>query len=133
MSVAAAISSPAAACHPLAVEADSRQHPVEGPQAELDRVGGVEERLLVLLQVLRVGERQAVQDPGERRVRRRRPAGAFARRSSAASGFIFCGMIDEPEEKSSARRQKPNSLVDQRTISAPIRDRWVAQVAAALR
>ena len=42
-------------------------------------------------------------------------------------------MIDEPEEKSSASRQKPNSLVDQSTISAPIRDMWVAQVAAALR
>ena len=37
-------------------------------------------------------------------------------------------MIDEPEENSSAGRQKPNSLVDQSTISAPIRERWVAQI-----
>ncbi len=44
--------------HPLVVEVDPRQHPAERPQAELDRVGGVEERLLVLLQVLAVGERQ---------------------------------------------------------------------------
>ena len=42
-------------------------------------------------------------------------------------------MIEEPDEYSSAGRQKPNSLVDQRTISAPIRDMWTAQALAALR
>jgi hypothetical protein len=35
--------------------------------------------------------------------------GALARSSSAASGFFFCGMMLDPEEKSSAGAQKPNS------------------------
>ncbi len=57
--------------------------------------------------------------------------GAFARRSSAASGFFFCGMMLEPEEKSSAGSQKPNSWLDQMTSSEPSRERWVAQTPAA--
>ncbi len=59
--------------------------------------------------------------------------GAFARRSSAASGFFFWGMRLEPEEKSSAGSQNPNSWLDQSTSSAPRRERWVAQIAAAAR
>ena len=59
--------------------------------------------------------------------------GAFARSSSAASGFFFCGMIDEPDAQASATSQKPNSSLDHSTSSAPRRERWVAQVAAALR
>ena len=57
----------------------------------------------------------------------------MARRSSAASGFFFWGMIEEPEANASVTSQKPNSSLDQSTISAPSRDRWVAQVAAAAR
>ena len=64
----------------------------------------------------------------------RRSRGALARSSSAASGFFFCGMIDEPDAHVVATpRQKPNSSEDHSTISAPSRDRCVAQVAAALR
>src|SRR6185503_14949609 len=59
--------------------------------------------------------------------------GAFARKSSAASGFFFCGMMLEPEEKSSATSQNENSSLDQRTISAPRRERCIAQIAAAER
>ena len=59
--------------------------------------------------------------------------GAFARSSSAASGFFFCGMIEEPDAHASATSQKPNSSLDHRTSSAPSRERWVAQIAAALR
>ena len=55
----------------------------------------------------------------------------FARSSSAASGFFFCGIRLEPEAKASSGSQKPNSLLDQITISAPNRDRWVAQTVAA--
>ena len=101
-------------------------------EAELEVVDGVEERLLVLLEVLRVGERQAVHHPGEGR----KPdaiRGALARRSSAASGFFFCGMMLEPEEKSSASSQKENSSLDHSTISAPRRERCVAQMDAAAR
>ena len=57
--------------------------------------------------------------------------GALARSNSAASGFFFWGMIDEPDANESGSSQKPNSSEVQRTISAPSRDRWVAQVAAA--
>src|SRR3954453_9835865 len=42
-------------------------------------------------------------------------------------------MIDEPEAHASLTSQNPNSSEDQSTISAPSRERWVAQVAAALR
>ena len=59
--------------------------------------------------------------------------GAFPRRSSAASGFFFCGMMLEPEEKSSAGSEKPNSWLDQSTSSDPSRERCVAQIAAAER
>ena len=42
-------------------------------------------------------------------------------------------MIDEPDAHASETSQKPNSSLDHSTISAPRRDRWVAQVAAAAR
>ena len=47
----------------------------------------------------------------------------LARISSAASGFFFCGMIEEPVVKASDRRMKPNWGVIQRTISSARRDR----------
>ncbi len=59
--------------------------------------------------------------------------GALARRSSAASGFFFCGMMLEPDEKSSATSQKPNSSLDHSTISEPSRERCIAQIADAER
>ena len=59
--------------------------------------------------------------------------GALARSSSAASGFFFCGMIEEPEAHASATSQKPNSSLDHSTSSAPSRERCVAQIAAAPR
>src|SRR5918993_5310811 len=63
--------------------------------------------------------------------RRAATRGALARSSSAASGFFFCGMIEEPEAQASETWQKPNSSEDQSTISAPSRERCVAHVAAA--
>ena len=50
---------------PLAVEAQPGEQSLGGLEAELDRVDRVEQRLLVLLEVLGVGERQRVQDPGQ--------------------------------------------------------------------
>ena len=38
-----------------------------------------------------------------------------------------------PELHASGSSQKPNSALDHSTSSAPRRDRWVAQVAAAFR
>ena len=55
------------------------------------------------------------------------------RTSSAASGLRFCGMIEEPVEKASERRTKPNCGVVHSTISSAKRDRCVAQIAAALK
>ena len=46
---------------PLTPERDRAQHPVGGRQAQLERVGGIEQVLLVLLQVLVVGERESVE------------------------------------------------------------------------
>ena len=59
--------------------------------------------------------------------------GALARSSSAASGFFFWGMIDEPLVHASGSSTKPNSCEDHSTSSAPRRERCVAQVAAAPR
>src|SRR3954462_6645006 len=42
-------------------------------------------------------------------------------------------MIEEPDAQASETSQNPNSSEDHSTISAPRRDRWVAQVAAAPR
>ncbi len=51
--------------------------------------------------------------------------------SSAASGFRFCGMIEEPVVKRSERRMKPNPADDQMTISSAKRERCTAQRLAA--
>jgi hypothetical protein len=57
----------------------------------------------------------------------------LARSSSAASGFFFCGMIEDPDAHASDTSQNPNSSLDHSTISAPRRERCVAHVAAAAR
>ena len=109
MSVAAIRSSDAAA----AIRSRSKRAPAIIPrrrvERQLERVDRVEQVLLVLLQVLVVGQRQRVHarraaPPGGRPIR-----GAFARSSSAASGFFFCGMIDEPDDHASGSSKKPNS------------------------
>ena len=54
--------------HPLGVEGQRRDHAGEGGQQHLEGVDGVEDRLLVLLQVAVVGQRQRLeggQQPGE--------------------------------------------------------------------
>ena len=51
---------------PLAVERDPAEHPGRRLQAQVERVGGVEQVLLVLLHVLVVGQRQAVQHAVQR-------------------------------------------------------------------
>ena len=61
MSVAAISSSPAASRRRSRVEAHAGDHAGRRGQLELERVDGVEDVLLVLLQVLVVGERQRVQ------------------------------------------------------------------------
>ena len=58
---------------------------------------------------------------------------AFARRSSAASGLRFCGIMEDPLDQESLILTKPYSADDQSTNSAPKRDKVVAQIAAAAR
>ena len=94
-SVAAISSSEAAAAIRSRSKRAPRDHPGGRGEAELERVDGVEEVLLVLLQVLVVGQRQRVHHAVQR-ARWPTTRGALARSSSAASGFFFCGMIDEP-------------------------------------
>ena len=55
----------------------------------------------------------------------------MARISSAASGFFFCGMIEEPVEKRSDSVTNRNWAEDQITSSSASRDRWTAQIAEA--
>ena len=57
----------------------------------------------------------------------------FARTSSAASGFLFCGMIDEPVEKRSESETNRNCALDQITISSANRLRCIATMALAAR
>ena len=117
----------------LAVEGDALEHPARGGERQGERVGRVEEVLLVLLHVLVVGQRKAVHARRAARQGAPRSRGAFARSSSAASGFFFCGMIEEPDVHASASSQKPNSSLLHSTSSAPRRERCVAAVAAAAR
>ena len=54
----------------------------------------------------------------------------LARISSAASGFFFCGMIEEPVENRSDSETKRNWAEDQITNSSANRDRCIAQIDA---
>ena len=62
----------------------------------------VEQRLLVLLQILVVGERQPLHH-GESTTSPPIARPALPRASSATSGFFFCGMSEEPVQKASSR------------------------------
>ena len=66
MSVAARNSSAAAAARRSRLKRIEDEHPVGRREAQLERVGSVEQVLLVLLHVLVVGERQAVHHAVER-------------------------------------------------------------------
>ena len=81
--------------HPFFDEVGSGDEPGKGRERQRARVERVEQRLLVLLQVAVVRERQALerrQQTGE--VADQSPR--LARASSAMSGFFFCGSIDDP-------------------------------------
>jgi len=106
---------------------DAGDHPVAA--ARRGAAGSTESNrmLLVLLQILVVGQRQGVhhacsaaggRDPGRLRAQ-----------ELARVGVLLLGMIDEPLDHASGSTRKPNSLLDHRTISAPRRERCVAQVA----
>src|SRR5690606_15705398 len=55
----------------------------------------------------------------------------LARNSSAAAGFFFCGMIDEPVVHLSDSRTNRNCAEDQITNSSAKRDRCIAVIEAA--
>jgi len=52
------------------------------------------------------------------------------RTSSGTSGFLFCGMIDEPVQYASGRRTKPKRGLAQSTSSSASRDRCTIASAA---
>ena len=106
--MAAISSSPAASLQPLAIEADARDHSPRRRQRQLKRVHRVEQVLLVLLQILVVSERKPMHHAMQS-AQMETTRGAFARSSSAASGFFFWGMIEEPALHASGNSQKPNS------------------------
>ena len=86
---------------------------------------------LVLLQVAVVGEREAFQhrqQPGRGRPTAVRPA--LPRAASAASGFFFCGIIEEPVAAESSSSANPYRDVHS-TSSSDSRDRCTMQSAAA--
>ena len=90
--------------HPLGVDRRCRWRPGRSMIASVSaqRVDGVEQRLLVFLVVLVVGERLALHQRQQRdQVADDAPASCRAR-ARATSGFFFCGMIEEPVQKRSA-------------------------------
>ena len=90
--------SPSAPPRPCARSSDLQRgdHPGHRGQHEQQLVDGVEDRLLVLLQVAVVGERQALERRPAAPVRLPISRPDLPRASSATSGFFFCGMIDDP-------------------------------------
>ena len=95
--------------HGLGVERGGGDHAVEGEQRESDRVDGVEQRLLVLLHVLVVGERQSL----ERREETREVADestCLAPGEFGNIGVLLLGIIDDPVENPSSRVTNPNSV-----------------------
>jgi hypothetical protein len=115
---------------PLAVELEPADQHAERRERAADVAPRREDRLLVLLEVAVVGERQPLDDreqPGEAADRRAR----LAARELGDVGFSFCGIVEEPVAASSGRRAKPNSALVQSTSSSPIRERCVQRRAAA--
>ena len=51
--------------------------------------------------------------------------------NSAASGFRFCGMIDEPVENASGKIKNPKGAEAKTTISSASRDKCVMQIVPA--
>ena len=103
---------------------------VQDDERRQQRVDDVEHRFLVFLVVLVVRQRlgfmivsSATRSPKTRPL--------FPRTSSGTSGFFFCGMIELPVQKRSARRMKPKPGLDQRTNSSANRDRCIIVSAAA--
>ena len=73
------------------------RHAGERRQQDLEGVDRVEDRLLVLLQVAVVGQRQRLQR-GQQPARLPISRPDLPRASSAMSGFFFCGMMLDPVE-----------------------------------
>ncbi len=119
--------------HALAVEAHARDHPARGRERQLERVDRVEQVLLVLLQVLVVGQRQRVHHAVERRqvpddARRLR-----AQQLGRVGVLLLRHDRGARAPRVRAARRSRTRRCDHSTSSAPRRERCVAQVAAAPR
>ena len=95
-STAAAAGPSAAAAHRVGVEVRGPEHPHDRGQRPLDLVDGVEQRLLVLLEVPVVGERADPSSVASIPATCPMSRPALPRASSATSGFFFWGSIELP-------------------------------------
>ena len=87
-----------AACgHALGPVRDGGDHPVDREEGQSGGVDGVEERLLVLLEIAVVGERESLQD-GQQRDQVADRAAALAAHQLGHVGFFFWGIRLEPVE-----------------------------------
>jgi hypothetical protein len=118
--------------HPLRGHDDAVEHGRRRGEAELERVGRVEQALLILLHVLAVGEREALERRQQRLEVAEHAAGLAADqlgrvrvallRHDRAAGRERLGHPDEPE-----LRRRPQ------TSSSASRERWTAAIAAEAR
>ena len=118
--------------HPRRCETWRPRSSRSSPRATGRAARRLEHRRLVVLHVLRIGERQALHRHHQRGQAADDPP-AWPRTSSAASGFFFCGMIELPVLSASGRRTKPNGWLAQMISSSASRDRCSAHCAAACR
>ena len=118
--------------HPRGAKGRTDDHRGHRREAQHEQPGGFEHRRLVVLHVLRIGQRQALHRHHQRgQAPTIRPE--WPRTSSAASGFFFCGMIELPVESASGSATKPNGWLAHRINSSASRERCSAHCAAAIR
>ena len=107
------------------IERQGRNHPGDGRQDDQQLVNRVEDRLLVLLQITVVRQRQPFES-------RQQPSQVADQPSRLAPsqlgdvGVLFCGMMLDPVDHSSARVANPNSCVTQMITSSLNRERSTA-------
>ena len=96
--------------------------PDSAGKQDVDGVDRVEQEVLVLLQILVVGQRQLRQQPLQSDVVGDDPTRPWLARVRPRPGFFFCGSIDEPDVNASESSTKPISSLAHRTSSSPRRE-----------
>jgi hypothetical protein len=107
-------------------EGHAFDHPRHRRDAQAEQIVRLEHRRLVVLHVLRIGERQPLHRHHQRWSMQPMIRPAWPRTSSAASGLRFCGMIELPVDQASGSLTKPKGCEAQMMISSASRDRCSA-------